>query len=650
MAEPAHAPDGAFAPTLLEVGFPYREISQIARADRTLGDPVYAAHKWWARRPRAVIRALVVAASMDAEEGIERFWVVYGSDGEHLKGHHVGDLFVGGGTTLVEAARLGASVTGVDVDPLAVRIATHELADPAAPEAIARAGEALLEHLRERVGELYPGCTKPASVPLHYFRLRRYTCPCGTESLLYRTPVLARDIGRAGAARRDAAVHAFCPTCRAIHRLDADAKSVRCCGGEHALDAGTFGRSGHRCPGCSTRRRHEQLRPALLPEELIAVEETVEGEHRRLRAPDDRDRAALERAAKRRAQIADRLPDAALADVDGGRPASYGFTTVSELFGDRQALVLRAALDYIAATEMPEPTAQALELAVSNAVASSNRLCGYATDYGRLAPAFTGVRSYAMPVLAVELNPLHPTAGRGTLAAMIARVTRSATPTVRRRLARDADEPAGFRARRPVAAALVRQSAEDAFPAALGACDAIVTDPPYFDYINYSDLSLLHRAWLDDERSSQALAGAPIYPVGEKPQEIFARRLGRALGSGRKALKRGGVMAFTYHSPHADAWDALAAAVARARLKVTAALPVWADARSTVSHGHPGSCEWDMVWICRPAGERSVSALPESIHAWLDELDGALGAADQKSLKLGLAAAHQVNARRSARS
>jgi ribosomal protein L11 methylase PrmA len=53
-------------------------------------------------------------------------------------GKHVGDPFSGGGTTLVEGARLGAAVTGTDVDPLAVRIARDELSvasDAAVPQA-----------------------------------------------------------------------------------------------------------------------------------------------------------------------------------------------------------------------------------------------------------------------------------------------------------------------------------------------------------------------------------------------------------------------------------------------------------------------------------------------------------------------------------
>jgi hypothetical protein len=65
---------------------------------------------------------------------------------------------------------------------------------------------------------------------------------------------------------------------------------------------------------------------------------------------------------------------------------------------------------------------------------------------------------------------------------------------------------------------------------------------------------------------------------------------------------------------------------------------VWADARSSVAHGHPGSCEWDLVWVCRPGAH--AAALPASIEAWaLSELSHA----DRRNLTLGLAAAGRVN-------
>lgn len=50
-------------PTLLERGFPFREVSLVIKADRRANDPVYGAHRWWARRPPALLRAILLAAA-----------------------------------------------------------------------------------------------------------------------------------------------------------------------------------------------------------------------------------------------------------------------------------------------------------------------------------------------------------------------------------------------------------------------------------------------------------------------------------------------------------------------------------------------------------------------------------------------------------
>ena len=62
------------------------------------------------------------------------------------------DPFAGGGSTLVEAARLGASVSGTDVDPLAVELVRHEI-ESFDEQAFGRAADRLFEFQREESSE-----------------------------------------------------------------------------------------------------------------------------------------------------------------------------------------------------------------------------------------------------------------------------------------------------------------------------------------------------------------------------------------------------------------------------------------------------------------------------------------------------------------
>jgi putative DNA methylase len=566
-----------------------------------------------------------------------------------LTGIHVGDPFMGGATTLVEAARLGADVTGIDVDPLAVLITREELSEAGDPRAFTQAADDLLAHVRSVCGQLY-AIAEAGSEPLHYFYLRLVTCrDCDTKSLMYRTPVLARDVGKRGGVVRKRGADVFCPCCRALRHLPDGRAAFRCCGRLHRLDAGTYERAAHTCPGCGTRRKHEHLKTALLPQELIAVEETVVGGRRRLRAPTAKDHSLIAAADDILNDLTERVPVAALVGVDDGRPRLYGLKTVADLFTGRQRAVFASAFAWIdGQTHLPAPITTRLRLAVSNALSANNVLCGYATDYGRIAPLFMGVRSYAMPVLSVELNPLHGSAGRGTLAATIRRMHRSLGLETRRHVH---DPSTGqitertFTARRTTKHHVVCQSADRGFPTKLGPCDVLVTDPPYFDFIAYSDLSLLYRAWLWPDADDGSLGGRPIYPVGDDPVAEFAGRLGRAFAKATGALRAGGTLTFTFHSTNPDAWRALADALRKAKLWVTAVFPVWTDARAA-AHAHPGNCEWDVVFTCRPAGTGQPPFIDATVEEWC-QLLGEAGPAgnDLINLNLGLDAARQANMR-----
>ena len=123
-------------PTCLEVDFPILPVNQVAAIEGNAGKPIYQMSKWWARRRSSVFRALLIAAAArapdDPADAAKRVWdAYYGNHQErgafaHLK---VADLFMGGGTTLVEGSRLGMEMFGTDLNPVAWFVVRNELAD-----------------------------------------------------------------------------------------------------------------------------------------------------------------------------------------------------------------------------------------------------------------------------------------------------------------------------------------------------------------------------------------------------------------------------------------------------------------------------------------------------------------------------------------
>jgi putative DNA methylase len=624
--------------TLLEAAFPHSNTSSLVRADRRARDGIYRAHRWFARRPAPLLRSVLLAAVMPADTSVERFWETYRAPDPHLAGISVHDPFLGGSTTLIEAGRLGANCSGGDIDPLAVLMGRHAAAPPSL-KAFDAAAEDLLEHLRKTVGHLYP--FEGEWLPIHTFSLAEVTCrSCGERSPLYRSLVLSRGANRIGSVARKPGVTAFCPDCYAVYELDLERTVLDCCDRRRRLDVGTFAFQHFRCPHCSASATHKELQTGLAPRALVAVEETSRTSGRVIRAISDADRS-LEPAAEMHLREHPDLPlPTATIQVDrtDERPASFGFCAYRELFSSRQLAIFGTAFSWIAERRCDERTTRALTLAISNSLATNNRLCGYAVEYGRLSALFS-VRGYSLPALAVELNALHPTAGRGTIPRVLDRVRASLSEDVRRYVFMPGEQAPVAETRRFPATGSVeislRSATERPSKESEGTYDLIVTDPPYFDFIPYDELSAFYRAWLPRAE----LAGETLHPPGDGDRvSSFGLRLGQSLSNAVAGLSPAGLLVFTYHSANPDAWRAVAVALDEAKLRVTALWPVLADPHMG-HHGTAGACEYDLVVVARPIVATQSATAPfarmaDPAGAWLARLGLELSKADEASARL----------------
>lgn len=154
--------------TCLEVDFPILSLNRIACMEAHAGvttKPIYQMSKWWARRPSSIFRATLIAAAMEAPDNpaqaAKSVWDVYYAN--HQKKHSldhlkVADIFMGGGTTLVEGSRLGMQMWGTDLNPVAWFIVKNEFAKVTKEEV-----QALLDDIEDEV--------KPQIMPF-------YACDC----------------------------------------------------------------------------------------------------------------------------------------------------------------------------------------------------------------------------------------------------------------------------------------------------------------------------------------------------------------------------------------------------------------------------------------------------------------------------------------
>jgi putative DNA methylase len=151
--------------TCLEVDFPILPINQVAAIEGNAGKPIYQMSKWWARRRSSVFRSMLIAAATkapdDDAEAAKLVWDAYYGNhqkNEEFKRLKIADIFMGGGTTVVEGARLGMQMYGSDLNPVAWFVVKNELAQ-VEPKDIER----VLNHIEAEL--------KPQFMPF-------YACDC----------------------------------------------------------------------------------------------------------------------------------------------------------------------------------------------------------------------------------------------------------------------------------------------------------------------------------------------------------------------------------------------------------------------------------------------------------------------------------------
>jgi adenine-specific DNA methylase len=110
--------------------------------------PIIAVHKWFARRPGTLFRSLLLSefTEGDLEQEFYR--------SQNLKGKRIADPFMGGGTPLIEANRMGCDSIGFDINPLAWWIVREQIEHLDLDEY--RAAARRLRHaLENKIGSLY---------------------------------------------------------------------------------------------------------------------------------------------------------------------------------------------------------------------------------------------------------------------------------------------------------------------------------------------------------------------------------------------------------------------------------------------------------------------------------------------------------------
>ncbi len=609
--------------------------------------PVIAVHKWFARRPGTLFRGLLLA-EFGSGPLRERFF-----EANDLKGVRVADPFMGGGTPLFEANRLGCEVVGYDINPMAYWVVRQEI-DWLDLDAYRHAASRLVAALERKVGRLY--CTRcvycEAEVPVKYFLWVKvqFCTGCGRDIDLFPGYVLSEN-------HRHPRNVLVCPGCGELSEVE-DRKAPGPCGRcGHALMAEGPARRGRcLCPACGLSNRYPAPERGAPRHRLFALEyhcRRCKPGHRgrffKKPDPGDLGRYSQAETTLARMRLAFVPPEAIPAGDETDRLHRWGYRRWREMFNARQLLGLETSARLIP-RQANERVRNALATNLSDLLRYQNMLCRYDDAVLKSLDIFS-VHGFPVGLIQCESNLLGiangggdadlfgdpesgTNVGSGGWGNIIDKYVRAKAYCARpfevrgdgRRKAvvpvagewiGDARPESQGGGRREVVLCCGSATQAEFPPASL---DAVLTDPPYFSNVQYAELMDFCYVWLrrlvkgsertfaaSSTRSGDELTGNATM---ERGLGHFTEGLSQVYRHMARALKPGRPLAFTYHHNDLTAYYPVAVAVLDAGLDCTAALPCPAEMTGSIHISGTASSVVDTVFVCRAAGACTPEPAP----------------------------------------
>ena len=608
--------------------------------------PIIAVHKWFARRPGSLFRSLLLA-EFGSGPLRERYF-----EANDLRGIRVADPFMGGGTPLLEANRLGCDVLGYDINPMAYWIVREEI-ECLDLVAYRDAAQKLVQDLTSKIGSLYKTkclhCGSTDASAKYYLWVKTKVCQaCGNSIDLFPGFLISED-------RRHPKNVFVCAQCGDLTETEDRKNPGRCrsCGAP-LHRSGPANRNRCKCPHCGLINTYPDPKAGPPEHRMFAIEYHCprckpRHEGRFFKTPDVEDLAKYSAAvAAWKGMSPVFVPDDEIPPGDEThRLHRWGYRHYREMFNARQLLGLEISCRAIA-EHVDERVRNALATNLSDLLRYQNMLCRYDTVALKSLDIFS-IHGYPVGLVQCESNLLGipdnrqgVNVGSGGWANIIEKYAKAKAYCenpfeVQYRGGRKILVPVRGEwigewrngAREPEHRSVVLRC-ESTTSADLppGSLDAVLTDPPYFANVQYAELIDFCYVWLrrlvsvhvdifqsSTTRNANELTGNATMERGlshftEGLSEVFCRMA--------KALKPGAPFVFTYHHNSLDAYYPIAVSILDAGLTCSASIPCPAEMGASIHINGTTSSIVDTIFVCRSTGRvpsRWIAQTPEGTAA-----------------------------------
>jgi hypothetical protein len=637
----------------IEQNYSIRFIASLALREKQIQQnyrPIIAVHKWFARRPGTLFRGLLLSEFGQAP--VEETYYRANS----FEGVTIADPFMGGGTPLLEANRIGCNVIGTDINPMAAWVVREEI-DAIDLKSYWEQAKELLDQIADEVGCFYKTTcpiTGRKDADVKYFLwVKTGTCgKCRKAFDLFPGYVLAEN-------SRHTSYVLVCARCGDLNEV-ADPDRPGSCGcGRPLTTKGPVSRNKCECPHCGHMNSAPFHGAGVPTHRLFAIEyynPHLKAQPGRLfKKPDKDDLARVTEAeAAWQGMRARFVPDDLIPQGDeSSRLHRWGYRRFRELFNARQLLGLEISARLIARIEDLR-LRRAFATNLSDLLRYQNMLCRYDTMALKSLDIFS-IHGFPVGYVQVESNLLGLRNGNALPVGSGGWINIIEKYTKAKRYCTTPFEVT-FEGKRKVALSIqgewigeknpehpdapergidIRCASSTTLKLKPASLDAVFTDPPYYGMVQYGELMHFCYVWLrklmgksfpgleqDTTRHADELTGNE---TAERDLAHFAEGLTKVYTRVARALKPGAPLVFTYHHNQQEAYLAVGMAILDAGLTCSASLPCPAEMGGSIHIHGTGSSIVDTVFVCRNRG-----TMP---RAWL--FDDAAGLACIMARELG---------------
>ena len=612
----------------LELDFPIVEVSQVAEQEswrKEVNRPLYHIHKWWATRLGSVFRAIALAALRPPHTDIwDDFYKKH-----DLSDKVVLDPFMGSGTTLGEALKLGAKAVGCDINPVSSFLVQQAFTQ-VSEERLGAAFSDLERAIAPTINHFYrtrDPITGELIQVLYFFWVKSVITPTGESVPLLARYVFAQD----AYPKKKPQAQLVCASCWKVFQDRYDSQAAKCPHCNHVFNPQVGPANGQFVTDkLGEKYRIKDMLPAEGPfaNKLYAIMALQANGSKVYLTPTQEDFALYDEAVQRLKSEDLPLPTMEVRpghNTDQAR--GYNYKSWRDFFNDRQLLCHGLLLKAIMTIEDRAVQEQLLCL-FSSTLEFNNLFCSFKGEG-------TGAvrHMFSNHILKPERAPLENSIwgtnkSSGTFSTLfesrLLRAKRYLDKPFELVLERDIfGKRAGtskFVASAPINVQIVSsweqlQASDRALMILNGdssklpmpdeSIDAVITDPPYFDFVHYSELSDFFFAWLspvlkDRYAGFRRPNSSEKGEVQQKDSLEFARLLGSVFAECGRVLKKDGILAFSFHHSRPEGWAAIYEAISTAGLCVVAAHPVHAELRgASPKTGAKAPISLDAILVCK---------------------------------------------------